>query len=289
MHSDGYLNGILTELETRAAVDVIDWIHASDHMRSLSFPETEEARAKICYGILKKAVKADDPMLQYRHWGGRFERHGLVDSTIQEFTEGIIKPLIDYICDRINDEGNLLYLIERFKLKCEWFQQTNLYNQYTAAPSIGESELTATLRASLFDAGIDFPFSQPDSPSGRVDTVASMGTRDPLVLEVKVFDPARDRRARNLNQGFHQVFRYAQDYDSSVGYLVIFNCSDQELVIAPGPDVEPEYPIRIEHGAKSVFVVVVNVNPTRQSASKENPSTRVSITHEQLTKSEEAC
>ena len=288
LQSDGYSKGLLAELQASTSVDVLEWMNAIDRERKLSFPETEEARATICFGILKICVGADNPMTQYLNWGRWFGRHNSSDRVLQGFTEGIIKPLFDYLGDRVDDQENLLYLIERFKLKCEWFLQDGLYANYAKTPANGESELTKELRASLFDSGIDFPFSQPESPSGKADAVASLGRRNPLPLEVKVFDPARGKRTRNLRQGFHQVFRYAQDYHSSVGYLVVFNCSGQELVIAPQEGTEPEYPVRIEHGGKSFFVITVNLDPDRPSASKEDPSSRVMVLHDQLTGNGEA-
>ena len=54
-------------------------------------PETEAARAKICFGILKTCSGASNPTYQYLHWARRFGRHPLSDQVLQEFTEGIIK------------------------------------------------------------------------------------------------------------------------------------------------------------------------------------------------------
>ena len=132
-------------------------------------------------------------------------------------------PLVNFLHDQIDDAGNVLYLIERFKLRAEWFKRDELYNLYQAHTSVGETGLDRELRAGLFEGGIDYPFSQPLSPSGKADVVVLLGSDDPLVLEVKVFDPERGKGNRQLQQGFHQVLRYADDYNQSLGYLVIFN------------------------------------------------------------------
>ena len=94
-----------------------------------------------------------------------------------------------FLHDRIDDGGNVLFLIERFKLKTEWFRRKELYLLYQEDTSVGEASLDQELRASLFDGGIDYPFSQPSSPSGKADIIALLDSDDPLVLEVKVFDP----------------------------------------------------------------------------------------------------
>ncbi len=287
VHSDSYCNDLLTELEARASVDVLAWIKARDQDPHLAFPPTEGDRAKICYTLLKIGVGAPNPLNQYLQCGRWFGRRPTSDHVLRQYTEEIIKPLIDYMCDRIDDEHNLFHVIQRFKLKCEWFRREELYARYSDNPRTGETDLTNQLRASLFDAGIDFPFSEPESPSGKADTVASPGTPSPLVLEAKIYDPERGKHTNNLRQGFHQVLRYAEDYQSSVGYLVIFNCSDHDLVITPEAGTEPEYPVRLDHGGKTFFVIAINLNPSRPSASKEDTSSRRTVLYEQLVGREE--
>ena len=257
-------------------------MNARDKNPHLAFPSREDERAEICYRILKIGVAAQNPLAQYLRWGRWFGRRQTSDQLLRQCTEGIIKPLIDFLCDRIDDEQNLFHVIERFKLKCEWFRREELYAKYSSNPRNAETDLTNELRASLFDAGIDFPFSEPESPSGKADTVALAGTSSPLVLEAKVYDPGMGKHTRNLRQGFHQVLRYAEDYQSNVGYLVIFNCSDHELVIAPEAGTEPQYPVRIDDGGKTFFVITINLNPSRPSASKEDPSSRRTVLYEQL-------
>lgn len=282
LQSNSYCNGMLTELEASASVDILVWINARDKDPHLAFPQAEEGRAAICYRLLKIGVGAPKPLDQYLQCGRWFGRRTTSELLLRQFTDGIVKPLIDFLCDRIDDDANLFHKIERFKLKCEWFRRDELYAKYASNPRTGEADLTNELRASLFDSGIDFPFSEPQSPSGKADTVASPGTPNPLVLEAKVYDPERGKRISNLTQGFHQVFRYADDYRSNIGYLVIYNCSDQELVMTPDAETEPEYPIRIEHGGKTFFVIMININPDRQSASKEDPASRVTVLYDQL-------
>ena len=177
----------------------------------------------------------------------------------------------------------MLFLLEHFKNDCQWFRQEELYALYIENSRTGEEKLLRELQRSLFAGGVEFPFSQPESPSGKADTVADLRTRDPLVLEAKIFDPAMDKQKRNVRQGYHQVVRYAQDYNESIGYLVVFNCSDSELLIAPDDGSKPQNPTRVEYGGKSFFVVTVNINPHRQTASKEAASNRVTFTHSDLT------
>ena len=201
---------------------------------------------------------------------------------LRDFTEGVVDPLINFLHDRIDDGGNVLHLIERFKLKAEWFRREELYNLYENNTSVGERNLDRELRASLFEGGVDYPFLQPSSPSGEADIVALLGSDDPLVLEVKVFDPQSSKGKSNLKQGFHQVVKYSNDYNQSLGYLVIFNCSGRPLVISPDEPSEPEFPPRLNYGGKTFFAIPVDIHPDTVSASKEKPASRITINYREL-------
>ena len=144
------------------------------------------------------------------------------------------------------------------------------------------------LREALFDGGLDFPFSQPDSPSGRADVVSLDDSEDPLVLEVKVFDPDRGKGRSHLRQGFHQVLLYANDYQQSVGYLVAFNCSGNQLVWPSEDSAEGEFPPRILHDGKTFFLIAIDIGIDRESASKERPSGRAVISRSELTGQDES-
>ena len=204
------------------------------------------------------------------------------DPMLRDFTEAVVDPFVNFLHDQIDDGGNVLYLIERFKLKAEWFRREELYRLYQGNASVGESSLDLELRASLFEGGVDYPFSQPSSPSGKADIVALLGSDDPLVLEVKVFDPKQSKGKSNLRQGFHQVLRYANDYNQNLGYLVIFNCSDRQLVISSEEVSEAEFPPRITYGGKTFFAIPIDIHPGTASASKEKPGSRVTIGYKEL-------
>ena len=276
-----YIRSLLATLDANTSVDFEQWTAELSDMREMQFPQNEEGRAKVCYGILKRCVndKLDDYTIE---WARRFSFETNLAAMLRDLTEAVVDPVVNFLHDRIDDEGNVLYLIERFKLKVEWFRRKELFRLYQNDTSIGEASLDQELRASLFEGGIDYPFSQPSSPSGKADVVALLDTDDPLVLEVKVFDPDNSKGKKHLRQGFHQVLRYANDYNQSLGYLVIFNCSDRQLVISPEEPSEADFPPRITHGGKTFFVIPVNIHPGTPSASKEKPASRQVINFREL-------
>ena len=87
-------------------------------------------------------------------------------------------------------------------------------------------------------------------------------------------------------QGFHQVLRYANDYNQSLGYLVIFNCSNMQLVVTSTEATQQGFPPRINYGSKTFFVITIDIHPHALSASRENPATRRVVKHEDLTRAE---
>ena len=277
-----YLKGLLNAMEAEETAEFDIWVESAfSRSEAIRFPKTEAGRAKMCLGIIKQCAN-DQRYNQLFHWGRQLGGDLNLNEVCASITENAVDPLINFLHDRIEEAGNVLFVMERFKRKTEWFSRRDLFQQYVENTSAGETHLDQALRLGLFEGGIDYPFSQPDSPSGKADVVALLGSDDPLVLEVKVFDPARNRNVRHLQQGFHQILRYADDYNQNVGYLVIFNCSDGRLVVADGASEDTESPSRIVYANKTFFVFVIDVNPHTSSASKENPSKRHVINHRVL-------
>ena len=267
---------LLTIIDANTSVNFEQWNTARSDSGRFELPDTEEGRATIYYNIIRHCVSRDNEW-NALSWAREFSGHSAFNVSLQKFTRKIIQPFANFVCDQINERSNVLYLIERFKQQVEWFRQEELYSLYEADTSVGEASLDLKLRASLFDGGIDYPFSQPSSPSGNADIVALVGSADPLVLEVKVFDPDRSKGKRNIQQGFHQILRYANDYSEGFGYLVIFNCSPGHLAISSGDAIKGAYPVRVAHAGKTFFIIAISVNPDAVSASKENPASRTVI------------
>lgn len=239
------------------------------------FTQSEAERAKFFYLILSDCIADSERPIRWAH---RFSNERQLDAMLQDFNEAVLDPLVSYLHERIEDSGNLLYVLERFKMKVEWFRAQEYYELYEAG---GEAALNLALRESLFDGGVEYPFSESVSPSGKTD-VLSLDSEDPLVLEVKVFD-GQSRHARDVSQGFHQLTRYAHDYNQSVGYLVVFNCSDKPLVLpSDQPSDQLEFPPRILHEGNTYFLLPIDIGPNRPSASKEKPVDRQVVTREML-------
>ena len=280
LDSHPYFRPLLYTLDASEEVDFEQWKDTRTS-RYRTFPASETARAKLCLGILKEC--AYDPHEGVSlEWARQFTNAGEVEQRMERLNEAVLDPLVYYLKDHVEEASNILYLLQRFKLRIEWFRRQELYQTYLDDTRSGEANLDHTLREALFDGGVDFPFSQPNSPSGRADIVSLDDLDDPLVLEVKVFDPERGKDRSHLRQGFHQVLRYANDYQQNVGYLVVFNCSDNQLVWPSEDSSEGEFPPRFVHDAKTFFLISIDIGTNRESASKEKPADRTVITREDL-------
>ena len=281
LSSNPYIEALLGTLEADPTVDFATWSKTHAKRHQVKFPDSEAHRAKICYEILRLCANDPDERQAFT-WGMLFSFETNIGEIVNDLTEAVASPLVNFLHDRIEDASSVLYLVERFKVRTEWFRRNELFQLYQEDTSVGEAALDQKLREALFEGGIDYPFSQPLGPSGKADVVALLGSDDPLVLEIKVFDPERGKGKSNIRQGFHQVLRYADDYNQPVGYLVVFNCSDGQLAFQGGPEEESAVPARVSHAGKTFFVISVDIRPDRPSASKDRPATRTEISYAEL-------
>lgn len=207
---------------------------------------------------------------------------GSPKDTCDSFKDRFIIPLIDYIHDQLDTVSQVLYILEKYKLRTEWFTRKALLAEYKSAEKNYEELLEEDLRLFLFDQGIDYPFSTPKSASGRADVVSLINTEDPLVLEIKIYDSAKGYRKDRVKSGFAQIVKYAQDYHKDTGYLVIFNMDNIEIEIE-GKERDNKWPNRYLFNGKTYYIIFVNLN-NDTSASKQGQLNKLTIEFEELIK-----
>jgi hypothetical protein len=171
----------------------------------------------------------------------------------------MVDPLINYLHDRINDGNNVMYIIEKYKKRTEWFDKAKILDTLNADTQKSEAIVDQNFRQYLFDQGIDYPFSAPKSPSGEADVVADIGEDKPLVLEIKLFDLERGYDRAYIRKGFRQIHDYMNDYSQSVGYLVIFNCTPKSIVFNTKIKGE-KWPPRITIDHRTIFLIVIDLH-----------------------------
>lgn len=177
--------------------------------------------------------------------------------TQRRITEMLLLPQIHYLKEELAGHSSVIYLLERYKFRCEWFTKHLLINSYDSAVSSFEQIFEDDLRQFLFDQGIDYPFSTPKSPSGRTDIIGNINTNDPLVIEIKIIDKTRGYGKNRLKSGFSQVLKYANDFNKNVGYLVVFNIDDSELNFTFSNPMTSFFPY-LNFNNKIFYFVVIN-------------------------------
>jgi hypothetical protein len=268
-----YIRGIIGEIEA-ASLDFERWRDSGGvGHHGVSYPDTEIDRAKACLMVLREG--------DTRRYASTISDSTHFDEMLRDYTEAFVDPLVSYIEDLIEEGSEILSTLLRYKRRVEWFEAAELHALYEEDTRHGEDSLDRHLRRYLLDQGIDFPFSQPRSPSGEVDVAAALGSDDPLSLEVKLFLPDAGKDKGYVRQGFGQAYRYASDYGVPVGYLLIFNLTPKALIFETETK-RAGSPPAIQYGDKTIFLIAVDSHPDRPSASKDRELDREVITEQYL-------
>jgi hypothetical protein len=197
----------------------------------------------------------------------------------RQFVARIVSPLFDFLHERAGAEGNILYVLERYVRRVEWFDRDDLYDRAMDDTRKAERVYETDLRRFLFSEGINMPFSQPRSASGLSDVLVGVDTEDPLVCEMKIFD-AVNRGKRHLASGVGQALQYAEDYVKQVAYLVIINLSGRPLTL-PSEDDPKSWPPRVTIAGVRVYLIMVRALPSA-SASKLGKPAPMTISYDDL-------
>lgn len=159
-----------------------------------------------------------------------------------------LRRLHAFILDNLDRTVVGMSLLERFKKRCEWFDQEEL--KQAATPHAGESKLKRILMRFLFDQGV-FPVAESVFGAQRPD-ILGIHPEEIMPVEVKIFGGSGDRV--HVARGFHQIYRYAHTMGEPFGYLVIFNNSQNTLDIPSSVNVA-DRTIKVEvihlHGSPS--------------------------------------
>jgi hypothetical protein len=254
--------------------------------RSFRWPsQTEEGRAVLIWHLMRRIAADDldgtDGTRIAMTYGRAVSSSGSsnINDIWREFTERILRPLFDHLDERIGAESSILYTLERYVRRVEWFERDDLYRRYEADRQNGEEVYNRDLRKFLFSEGINMPFTQAKSASGLSDILTDLDTEDPFIGEVKLFD-AVNHRKRELATGMNQAAAYAQDWKKNTGYLIIINLSGRHLEL-PSDGPKGTWPPYLDLGGIRVYLIAVRALPTA-TASKQGKPQPVAVTRDDL-------
>jgi len=195
---------------------------------------------------------------------------------LSRVTKLFVIPIYHFLVDQLESSSSMLYVLLRYKRWAEWFESERLRKAYGEAKRQGEAVLDKDVRRFLFESGIDYPYSEPRSPGGRVDVVAGLETDDPLVLEIKVWDSEKGYRENRIRDGLRQVMDYAAKYGKDRGHVVVFNLDQQPLSFISQTS-KGEWPPCIEHGGRTYCFVDIHIPERLEPISQQDKGKRVQI------------
>jgi hypothetical protein len=247
--------------------------------RQLTWPaRTEEGKVTLVWGLMKYLAKDEIASSDWRMM--QFTFASQMSEVPREMTERLFAPLFDFLTEHVGEDSSILYILERYVRRVEWFERDALFADYSKDTRRGEEVYDRDLRKFLFSEGINMPFSQAKSASGLSDVLTELDSDDPLVCEVKLFD-ADNHGKREIAAGLNQVTHYADDYGKTSAYLVIINLSGRALDLPT--DGEPNtWPRHIDLGNVRTYLIPVRALPPQASASKLGKATPVTFSRNGL-------
>lgn len=251
-------------------------LHDMDSLKNPEF-ESEAHQASFSYNLIKYIFSNFG---NTRVLSMDFIPHSGTSERQSYFIEQYVSPITNFLHDQLDKSNSTIYLLEKYKRRTEWFKKDILFRNYQEANKNYEQILEDNLRLFLFDQGIDYPFSTPNSTSGRADIVGAIDTEDPIIIEIKIFDSSKGYGKKRIVGGFTQTVKYTNDYNKDFGYLVIFNLDEVEINFN-FKETDNLFPPRLSHGNKNYFFIVVNLKP-QESASKQGKTKTIEITESDL-------
>jgi hypothetical protein len=226
--------------------------------------KTESDHAALCSALIRKCASSST----YDYLGilGGALTGGKKDSpAVEAFCRTYVEALFEYIEEQINDKRLTLFLLKRFKHRCEWFRRADMLAKSKSDTRKGEKALAIDLYEYLHDRGIQFHI-EARSASGEADLISSQIGEDRLVADVKIFNPEGGQNLGYLARGFRQVYDYTKDYNEPFGFLVIFKTCEADLaILLQGQEAAIPF---ITHNHKTIFFVVIDIFDYASPASK---------------------
>lgn len=272
LHSNELFRGILEQLADLVPTAKVDAERIINGERLQG--DTEEEEATLAYWIIKSCIESEDAKDREALITYRYTQTGNLEDALELFKEMFVEPLYDYIDEQLDDQRAVLGLLRRYKHTCEWFQRNDVLGIYQkevergdqkGMKGRGEKQLALHLYEYLYNQGLSFSI-EPTSVSGEADLIASQNPHDPLIADVKLFDPVSSKNKTYIIKGFQQVYLYTLDFNEPFGYLVIFKTCEDGLAISAANQEQSTSFVTVN--GKTIFIVIIDLYPHEKSASK---------------------
>lgn len=286
LHNNEVFVGVLEQASTlvSAGKDDAERIMKGEALQG----ENEDEEVCLAYWTIRSCVESDSEKSKEISIGRQYCRASKHDECLEFFKDIFVEPLYEYLDEQLDDQRAILGLLRRYKHHCEWFRRNDLLSIFadekarsseSGKKSRGEKQLALHLYEFLHTQGLSFSI-EPASISGEADLVAAQDSDDPLIADVKVFDPQSGKNKAYLINGFHQVYQYTLDYNEPFGYLVIFKTCEEGLALSSGQ--QEQTTSFVTFNGKTIFFVVIDLFAHEKSASKRGKLKSYIITEQEL-------
>jgi len=277
LHEQPLLVGIMDSLDAHSHLVESDVDRIFNSRDAMVF-NSELENAVACFLVIKRCVESDDCHAEI-NVAHNYSHEKKFNEILESFKDIFLEPFYEYMDEHLDDSSFILSLLVKYKHKCEWFQREQLLSTWESDTRRGEKRLAMHLYEYLYDQGINFSI-EPASASGEADAVSSQKGEEPLIADVKIFNPGKGKGKDYIAKGFRQVYDYTLDYNEPIGYLVIFKTCEEDLKFSLlGSSHSTPF---IKHNNKTIFFLVVDVQSYEASASKRGKLKVVEFTEEDL-------
>lgn len=198
-----------------------------------------------------------------------------------ELRKIVIQGLHKFLDEELDGKYALHGVLQKYRKSCEWFHKSHLRSiiKGNGDGKTGEKSLAYNLYEYIFNQGIEF-FIEPTSPSGEIDIILRGNDGSYICIDAKYIKKNANRSEINtkLSHGFHQVFRYCEDYNEQFGFLVTF-IETKKRILLPLKELDNLQYLSI--GSKVIFYFPILISD-ELSASKSGKAEEVSFEYEKL-------
>jgi len=246
------------------------------------YGDTEEEAAAMGYEILNRILKSSE---NYKRILSTFLRRSGGEGfsgSLELFKEQFLESFYEYIDEHLDDQHVILYLLKKYKHRCEWFQSLRLRQMISEDTARGEKNAVFDLYEYLHNAGIDFNI-EPKSASGIADFVTEQIGDIRIIADAKIYFPEKSKGKSYLVSGFNQIYTYTCDYNEQFGYLIIFKLANEDVRFLL-PVTKSDFP-SFCYNNKTIFFVVIDIFDYGTSASKRGQKQVIDISADDLVSS----
>jgi hypothetical protein len=285
------LRAILAEADTaEPGMDFPTWrSNMLDRENAFVWPSrTEAGRAWLVWQLMAAIAagcSSGGATYQTRDYSVRFrvpfmppDVKGQNDLVVTRFVKQVFRPFFHYLIDQVEYGSTVIHTLQRYKARVEWFDQDSLYARYEENTRNGEEVYNLDLQRFLLLDGGYITQAKARSASGEADLIGGLETDDPLICEGKLYKGD----SAYLANGFHQVIKYAHDYNKTVAHLIVFNLTPKLLQVQTDGPAGAWAPF-VEAAGVRVHLIAVRALPPSTTASKSGKATTVVIRRNNLT------